>query len=215
MFHAESVVDHAVTRSEIRSTALVMIEFQREWLDPAVGKLNSLVADKTALRASADAAKRLLAAARAAAIRIVHVPCLHDAGYPEIAGGLAHGLFAAIPRARTWIDAGRPFADGFEPGPGEFVVSGRVGASAFAHSNLDIHLRAHNIKRLIIAGYALHVCVESTLRQAHDLGYDATIAEDACASFTDAQRRHVLEDVVHHFGRAASVGDLERALKAA
>lgn len=214
MSYSDHAINRTISATDVHRTALVMIEFQREWLDPEVGKLYRLVTDEAALRASADAAKQLLEAARAAGIRIVHVPCLHDVGYPEIAGGLDLGLFAAIPRARTWIDAGRPFADGFEPEPGEFVVSGRVGASAFAHSNLDMHLRAHDIRRLIIAGYALHVCVESTLRQAHDLGYAATLAEDACASFTAEQRRHVLEDVVHHFGRTASVGELVGAFQA-
>jgi len=187
-----------------RRTALVMIEFQHEWLDPVVGKLGQLMQDHEAFQASVPRAKRLLGAARDAGMHVVHVPCLFRPGYPEIAGGLAQGLFGAIPRFGTWTGEGRPFADGFTPLPQEFVVTGRVGASAFAHSDLDVFLRTNGITRLLLAGYALHVCVESTLRQAHDLGYTAGVVEDACAAFTAAQRRHVLEDVVHHFGDALS-----------
>lgn len=190
-------------------TALIMIEFQREWLDPEIGKLGQLMQDQDAFQASIPKAKRLLGAARDAGMNIVHVPCLFRPGYPEIAGGLAQGLFGAIPRFGTWTGEGRPFAEGFTPLPEEFVVTGRVGASAFAHSDLDVFLRTNRITRLLLAGYALHVCVESTLRQAHDLGYTVGVVEDACAAFTAAQRRHVLEDVVHHFG---DVLPMERVL---
>jgi nicotinamidase-related amidase len=183
-------------------TALVLIEFQKEWLDPELGRLDRLVQDRAAFSQSATQAKRLTDAARAAGLRIVHVPCLFQPGYPEIAGGLDAGLFHAIPKAGTWIGAGRPFAEGFEPAAGEFVVSGRVGASAFSHSNLDIYLRSNGLRHLLLAGYATHVCVESTLRQGHDLGYRVTLISDACAAFTRAQQSHVLDEVVHHFGDA-------------
>lgn len=199
-----------------RATALLMIEFQREWLDPSAGPLNALMQDRARFEASVPAARRLLNGARRAGMAIVHVPCLFESGYPEIAGSGPAGLFATIPRAGTWTGAGRPFAPGFEPQGGEFTVSGRVGASAFAHSNLDLYLRRRGVTRLLLAGYALHVCVESTLRAAHDLGYDATVVEDACAAFTAAQRDHVLRDVVHHFGRIATVDEvLSPALLAA
>ena len=51
-----------------------------------------------------------------------------------------------------------------------------------------------------LAGYALHVCVESTLREGHDLGYTMHVIEDATSAFTADQREHVLRDVVHHYG---------------
>ena len=39
----------------------------------------------------------------------------------------------------------------------------------------------------------------------HDLGYNVIVLEDACAAFTPDQRRHVLEDVIHHYGGRITV----------
>ncbi len=182
------------------STALLLIEFQREWLDPEIGTLNALMKDRGQFSASVAGARRALCAARASDMHVVHVPCLFETDYPALGGRGAAGLFAAIPDAGTWTGAGRAFADDFQPLDGEFVVAGRVGASAFAHSNLDAYLRNNGVTDLYLAGYALHVCVESTLRDGHDLGYTMYAVEDATSAFTADQRRHVLNHVVHHFG---------------
>ncbi|MCC3382126.1 isochorismatase family protein [Paenibacillus farraposensis] len=72
---------------------------------------------------------------------------------------------------------GSQFGEAFTPEPGEFVVSGRTGASGFAGSNLDSFLRNQEIKKIYIAGYAFHVCVESTLRHGHDLGYEIRLSK--------------------------------------
>ncbi|GAB4424152.1 MAG: hypothetical protein OHK0015_02580 [Chloroflexi bacterium OHK40] len=199
----------------MNNSALVMIEFQREWLDPSIGKLDRLMQDRAQFARSQEGARRALAAARQYGIAVVHVPCLFKPGYPEIGGGLGGGLFRAIPNAGTWTSDGGQFAAGFEPLPGEFVVEGRVGASAFASSNLDIYLRTNRLDTLYLAGYALHVCVESTLRHGHDLGYAMHVLEDACSAFTPEQRRHVLEDVVHHYGHHLTAAHFAEQLHAA
>jgi nicotinamidase-related amidase len=180
--------------------ALLLIEFQREWLDEDEGKLYHMMEDREQFEASQQGARVALQAARESEMPVIHAPALFEVGYPEIGGQGTAGLFKAIPNAGTWTDAGRPFADGFEPEEGEFVVGGRIGASAFAHSNLDAYLRNNGITDVYLAGYALHVCVESTLREGHDLGYTMHVIEDATSAFTAKQREHVLDEVVHHYG---------------
>ncbi|MFD7904060.1 cysteine hydrolase [Kitasatospora sp. NPDC059722] len=185
--------------------ALVLIEFQREWLDPEHGALHRLVADRDLLDTAVRGAATALAAARAHGVPVVHVPLVLTPGAPELAGWTPArlGLRAAIPAAGTWIEggAGTGFAEGFRPGPGEPVVRGRAGASAFAgFSDLDLILRRLGVTDLYLAGFATHVCVESTLREAHDRGYTAHVVHDACAAFTRAQQDHVREHVIHHFG---------------
>lgn len=118
------------------------------------------------------------------------------------AGNEKFGLRGAIPRAGRWRDSRQAaFGEPFAPKPGEFVVAGRSGASALTNSSLDAYLRNNRIDRLYLLGFVLHVCVESTLRNAHDLGYDATVISDAAPAFTAAQRDHVLSHVIHHFGK--------------
>ena len=64
-----------------------------------------------------------------------------------------------------------------------------------------------------IAGYALHVCVESTLRHGHDLGYTVTVLEDACSAFNQRQRQQVLEETVRHFGQRFTSNEFLQQIK--
>ncbi|MEV7600890.1 cysteine hydrolase [Kitasatospora sp. NPDC089797] len=187
------------------NAALVLIEFQREWLDPDHGRLNHLVEDRGLLDTAVHGAATALTAARAHGVPVVHVPLVLTPGAPELASWTPArlGLRAVIPGAGTWLlgSAGAEFAEPFRPAPGEAVVRGRAGASAFAgSSDLDLILRRLGVTDLYLAGFATHVCVESTLREAHDRGYTAHVIHDACAAFTRAQQQHVREHVIHHFG---------------
>lgn len=192
--------------------ALVLIEFQHEWL-AETGKINHLVRDRAQLHAAVEGGRRALAAARRSGLPVVHVGLRFAEGHPEL-GDASGGLRAAIKRVGSFAadGPGSRFVPPFAPLDGEFVVSGRTGASGFAGSNLDSQLRNNRIDRLYLCGFALHVCVESTLRAGHDLGYDVTVIEDATAAFTPEQRAHVLEHVVHHFGHRLTVTDFERRL---
>ncbi|GGY05038.1 cysteine hydrolase [Paludibacterium paludis] len=188
---------------ETDRSALIFIEFQNEWLDPD-GALNRLMRDRPQFEAAVNNAARLLERARAGGVRVVHAG-LSLVDDPECLvfakGENKSGLKGAIPRAGTWRDPERVrFAEPFVPRRGEFVVAGRSGASVLANSNLDPFLRNNRIDHLYLTGFALHVCVESTLRHAHDLGYEVTVVGDAAPAFTAGQRAHVLENIIHHFG---------------
>lgn len=183
-------------------SALLMIEFVNEWLAPE-GKLRHLLRDKEQFEGSQPAAQQALAAARKSGMQVVHVTLQLSSDYREL-GRARFGLRGAIPMAQTWRkeDSGGQFHPSFSPRPQEFVVSGRAGASAFAASDLDNYLRGQGITRLYLAGYATHVCIESTLRAAHDLGYEPVVLTDATAAFTAHQKQYFLNDVVPHFGWA-------------
>ncbi|MEU8514634.1 isochorismatase family cysteine hydrolase [Kitasatospora sp. NPDC048722] len=202
-----------------RHAALVLIEFQREWLDAEHGRLNHLVEDRDLLDTAVRGAAAALAAARAHGVPVVHVPLVLTPGAPELVGWAPArlGLRAAIPKAGTWIEgeAGTEFAEAFRPAPGEAVVRGRAGASAFAgFSDLDQILRRLGVTELYLAGFATHVCVESTLREAHDRGYTVHVVHDACAAFTQAQQDHVREHVIHHFGAETDAAAFAASLAA-
>jgi len=50
---------------------------------------------------------------------------------------------------------------------------------AFAETNLKKELDAMNAQKLVLTGYMAHVCVSTTAREAHQLGYDVVLASDA------------------------------------
>jgi len=76
---------------------------------------------------------------------------------------------------------------GFEPLPGDVVASEHWCSSGFANTDLDLLLKRHGIRRVILIGLLANTCVEATARFAAELGYDVTVVSDAVASFTQAE----------------------------
>lgn len=189
-------------------SALILIETQNEWMHPD-GKLNkALVEDKEMLNASIQNIEKLLKYARENNVEVIHVGLRFEKGYPELANGKS-GLRKAIPNAGTFPinEFGSQFYESVKPIIGEFVVTGRVGASGFTGSNLDVYLRNNKVENLYLVGYATHVCVESTLRDAHERGYNTFLVSDATSAFNRMQQDYVLNEIVHHFGEQITTAE--------
>lgn len=82
----------------------------------------------------------------------------------------------------TW---GAAFYDGLGPLPGEITVTHRRN-NAFYGSELGAVVDRFRPRRLVIAGISTTYVVESTVRHASDLGYELTVAADACSSASRA-----------------------------
>lgn len=187
--------------------ALLLIEFQQEWLSQR-GKLHHLFKDTIQFQNSIKCAEEALNTARNSSMHVIHSGLKFSEGHKEL-GKATQGLRLAIASHQTFLknSEGSQFGASFTPHNNEFVVQGRIGSSAFSGSNLDSYLRNNNIRTLFVMGYALHVCVESTMRAAHDLGYEVVIIEDSTAAFTAEQKHYVLNEIVHHFGSSISTRD--------
>lgn len=204
--------EFSMQKGALDSCALVLIEYQGEWLNQD-GKLNKLMQDRQLFADSVEQSKRALEAARRSGMRIIHVGLRFSQGYPEL-GKAQAGLREAIPRVGTFQKEkpGSAFVEPFAPRGHELVVEGRTGASGFAGSNLESMLRNNGVETIYLMGYAAHVCVESTLRDAHDRGYNVVVLTDATAAFNRDQQRHFEEAVVHHFGQSLSTATFVQGL---
>ena len=182
-------------------SALILIETQNEWMHKNGKLYNALVTDKDMMHNSIINIEKVLDHARKNNIHVIHVGLRFEKGYPELAHGRS-GLRKAIPNAGTFPigEFGSQFFESVKPIEGEFIVTGRVGASGFTGSNLDVYLRNNKIENLYLVGYATHVCVESTLRDGHEKGYNTFLISDATAAFNQYQQEYVLSEIVHHFG---------------
>src|SRR5690606_35801753 len=78
--------------------------------------------------------------------------------------------------------------DELAPMPGELVFSKTTGSS-FNGTTLDYVLRSMGIRTLIMTGVMTSGCVESSVRDAKDLGYGVIVVSDACASWTEELHR--------------------------
>ncbi|MGZ5895533.1 MAG: isochorismatase family cysteine hydrolase [Xanthobacteraceae bacterium] len=90
----------------------------------------------------------------------------------------------------TW---GGEIRSEFEPQPGEIVATEHWCSSGFANTDLDLQLKKHGIRQLIVIGLIAHTCVEATVRYAAELGYEVTVVRDATADYSDEMMHAALD----------------------
>lgn len=62
------------------------------------------------------------------------------------------------------------------------TVFSKKEVNSFLNTGLDEFLKQKHIKKLVLCGMQTHMCLEGATRAAHDLGYECTVIEDACAT---------------------------------
>jgi ureidoacrylate peracid hydrolase len=72
--------------------------------------------------------------------------------------------------------------------------------SAFQGTEFNIWLKALQIDTLIIAGVDTAICVESTLRDAFNIGYDVILLSDGTASLNPIGYTSTINEVEENFG---------------
>ena len=159
-------------------TALLIMDYQNA-IVPGVAEKYPDLLDKTAA---------VLAAARAAGLRIIYIVVNFREGYPEMSS--RNRSFAFV-RDSGLMLAGSPGTEihaQVEPRSGEVVVAKhRVGA--FSTTALETILRAQNITSLVLCGIATSGVVLSTVRWAADMDYELVVVEDCCADSDDEVHR--------------------------
>lgn len=130
--------------------------------------------------------RTLLTAARAASLPIVIAP--HRRWRPGDGEGwqVPGPPHLSLARNRLFEAAGfgGEWHPEFGPQQGDIVAYEHWGMSGFTHTDLDLHLRQHGIRHIVLAGMTAIGCVEGTGRQAVELGYHVTLVSDATAAFT-------------------------------
>jgi nicotinamidase-related amidase len=171
------------------ATALLVIDMQRDFLDPQ-GYIARSGVDVTPLRGIIPQVRRLLAAARAAGITVVHTREGHRTDLADLneakrrrAAGVAAAIGSAGPLGRLLVrgEPGHDIIPELAPHPGETVID-KPGFGAFYATDLDSILRIAEVSTLVIAGVTTDICVHSTLREAVDRGFECTTVSDACAA---------------------------------
>jgi nicotinamidase-related amidase len=112
-------------------------------------------------------------------------------GLPEI-GAHSAKSFAGLKDRLASMDMAQFAAvhEDIKPADGEVVVV-KKRVSAFAGSDLEVMLRAYDIKHMVLAGIATGGVVLSTVREAADKDYRLTVLADCCAD-QDAEVHEVL-----------------------
>ena len=67
------------------------------------------------------------------------------------------------------------------PEDGERVIVKHF-PNAFRETDLEAALRGLGVSQIVFAGMMTHMCVDTTVRAASDLGFTCALAQDACAT---------------------------------
>jgi nicotinamidase-related amidase len=172
-----------------RYTALVMIDMQRDFIEPG-GFGETLGNDVSLLRAAIEPCGALLAAARQAGMLVIHTreghrPDLSDAPRAKVERGAPSlRIGAPGPMGRILIrgEAGHDIIPELYPIAGEPVID-KPGKGAFYATELGAILHHRQIRELIVCGVTTEVCVHTTVREANDRGYRCIVPADGCASY--------------------------------
>jgi nicotinamidase-related amidase len=203
-----------------RTTALVMIDFQRDFVDPG-GFGEALGNDVSLLRRALSPAAQVLQVARARGMFVVHTreghrPDLADCPRSKKARGrLPAGIGDPGPMGRILVrgEHGHGIVKELAPLPGEPVVD-KPGKGAFYATDLQAILANRQIAQLVVCGVTTEVCVSSSVREANDRGYDCLVLEDCVASYFPELHTAALAMVKAQGGIFGWVSDSRRFLDA-
>jgi nicotinamidase-related amidase len=141
------------------NTALVIIDLQKGLASyPTVHALDEVARHASEL---------------AAAFRRHHLPVVlvnadgRAPGRTQTPGGSAE-------RPADWLE----FMAALNRQPQDHIVTKRTWG-AFTNTGLEAHLKRLNVTQIVLAGVATSIGVESTARQAHELGFHVALAVDA------------------------------------
>ncbi|MEL6554019.1 MAG: isochorismatase family cysteine hydrolase [Cyanobacteria bacterium J06621_11] len=206
--------------SNLRHLALMIIDMQRDFLEPG-GFGEALGNDVSVLREIIPAVQMLQTVFREKELSIIqtkegHSPNLYDCPASKRKRGQSELSIGDVGPMGRILVLGEPGNEIIEPlAPlGREVVISKPGKGAFYQTKLDKILRSHKITHLIFTGVTTEVCVQSTMREANDRGYECLLVEDATASYFPVFKQATLEMMRAQGGIVGWTATVEQVLSA-
>lgn len=185
-----------------QSLALVIIDMQRDFLEPG-GFGDALGNDVSRLQAIVPALHNLLTAFRDLGLPVIHTLECHQADLSDCPpskqqrggdGGLKIGDKGPMGRILVMGEPGNAIIPELAPIPGEIVIH-KPGKGAFYNTFLEDALMDQDITHLLITGVTTEVCVQTTMREANDRGYECLMVEDCTESYFPEFKQATLDMV--------------------
>ena len=101
--------------------------------------------------------------------------------------------------------------DELDAQPGDILVT-KQRWGAFSEPSLHATLRDRGVTQVVVCGIATSWGVESTARQAHELGYNVALVVDAMTDMSPEAHEHSVERIFPRIGERATTDDVLAAL---
>ena len=201
------------------SLGLIIIDMQRDFVEPG-GFGASLGNDVSRLGAIVPTVARLLAGFRRAGLPVIHTRECHrpdlsdlpDAKRDRGTPNLRIGEPGPMGRLLVAGEAGAEIIPELAPMPGETVLD-KPGKGAFCRTNFEALLQERGLQHLIFAGVTTEVCVQTTMREANDRGYDCLLATDATESYFPSFKAATIEMITAQGGIVGWAASTDKILE--
>ncbi len=190
-------------------TALLIVDMQKDFCTPGFGAERA-GRDLGAANRAIPHIRRLLDGARRAGACVAHVGFWTLPGHGSDSDTWLwkrRGATVSSPDLCIADTEGAQFIDELAPVAGELEIR-KHRYSAFTATNLDLLLRAADVRTIIVTGVSTNVCVETTFRAGFELGYAVVVPPESCASWSEPLHNAALENVRHRFGVTPGVDEI-------
>jgi nicotinamidase-related amidase len=204
---------------EPATTALLVIDMQRDFILPnGFGQL--LGNDVALLKPAIEPTRRVLDAFRGKHLTVLHTreghrPDMSDCPPAKRARGkLKIGIGDKGPMGRVLIrgEHGHGIIERLQPLPSEPVID-KPGKGAFFATDLELILKNLGIRSLVVTGVTTEVCVQTSVREANDRGYECLVLEDCVASYFPEFQRAAINMIKAQGGIVGWVSTSDELLK--
>ena len=203
-------------------TALVVIDMQRDFIEPG-GFGASLGNNVAQLEAIIPTTAALITLFRRQGWTVIHTREAHD---PDLSNcppakiargkpGLRIGEMGAMGRILIAGEPGNQIVADLAPMEGEIVID-KPGKGMFYATGIHERLQAMGITHLVFAGVTTEVCVQTSMREANDRGYECLLIEDATESYFPQFKAAAIEMITAQggiVGWVTPLADLQGAVE--
>ena len=196
------------------NVALIVIDMQRDFVEPG-GFGDTLGNDVTRLQAIVPTVARLIRLFRSAGWPVIHTreghqPDLSDCPPAKrLRGNPSLRIGDRGPMGRILVrgEPGHGIVPELAPIAGETVID-KPGKGSFYATELGDLLKRLKVTHLVIAGVTTEVCVQTTMREANDRGFECLLIEDATESYFPEFKAATLAMITAQGGIVGSVAAL-------